>query len=110
MLMRLAPRSRWIGWLAMLAFLAAGLLTPWLEGVGAAQAMAMATEPAPCHEPSKDPGCATQIVCVAKCLQGPMLAAVSSVGVSVRAAVFDLAPSPATPARVIQPQPPPPRL
>jgi hypothetical protein len=108
--MRLAPRSRRIGWLAMLAFLAAGLLTPWLEGVGEAQAMVMAGNAAPCHEPCKSPGCATQIVCVAKCLQGPMVVAASSVGVSVATAVFDPTPSPATPARVIQPQTPPPRL
>lgn len=108
--MRLAPRSRRIGWLAMLAFLAAGLLTPWLEGVGAAHAMVMTSDAAPCHEPSKGPGCKTQTVCLAKCLQGPLFLAASSTSVSVRAAVFNFAPSSTTPARVIQPQTPPPRL
>jgi hypothetical protein len=110
--MRQAPRSRWIGWLALLAFLAAGSLTPWLEGVATAQAMAVASDaaaPPPCHEPCKGPGCVKQTVCVAKCLQGPMLAVASWAGVGAATAVFCLAPSPTAAARVIQPQTPPPR-
>ena len=51
--MTLAPRSRWI---ALLALLAAGLLTPWLEDQAVAHAMAMTSDATALREALPEPG------------------------------------------------------
>lgn len=105
--MRAGLRPRWIVLVTVLAVVVAGVLTPWLEGVAAAQPMAEASEMPPCESPAM--GCIDRTICIAKGQQVAILA----VAPTAVAGIEVVGPYPASPLGAallgFGPQPPPPR-
>ena len=91
----------------MLAVVAAGVLTPWLEGVGAAPAMAEANEMPPCE--SQVVGCIDRTVCIAKGQQAAILATAPAALIGVKVPGHQATAPLGAALLAFGPQPPPPR-
>ena len=109
--MRPASRPRWIALLAAMAIVVAGVLTPWLEGMAAAQAMVEASEaPPPCESPAmRGTGCTDLAVCIAKSQQVAALTVAPATMVGADVAGRHPASSPGAALLAFGPPPPPPR-
>jgi hypothetical protein len=109
--MRAGLRPRWIILLAAMAIVVAGVLTPWLEGMAAAQARVEASEaPPPCESPAmRGMGCTDRTVCIAKSQQLAALTVGPATMVGADIAGLPPTASPGAALLAFGPQPPPPR-